>query len=311
MSCGGSVLSEELMQPRIECVARTRDVCGEGVVWSPVEDAVYWTDINRRLLHRCRLGSKTVDTWEFDQPVTAVTLTSDAGLLLIVLGGRVILWDVASEREIRTVFKLVGWPAIRCNDARVDRGGVLWIGTMQNNVRADGGTSPVTEAVGQLISVDAGGNARTWREGVGIANTVAWSPDGEVLYFGDTLRNRIDAFDFAAGRGILSGPRRFAAGLDRGLPDGSAIDSEGCLWNCRFGGGCIVRFAQSGSVDRVVETAVPNPTTCTFGSQDMRTLYFTSAAGEAARSSDAEEENGGLFRMRVDVPGLACTPFAL
>ena len=303
-------MSEDLKQPRIECIARTRDVCGEGVVWHPQEDAVYWTDINRRLLHRCKLPAKEVQTWEFDQPVTAVALTSDAGVLLIALGGRVILWDAAREREISTVFELAGWPAARCNDARVDPGGTLWIGTMQNNVRADGGALPVTEALGQLISVDARGRARIWREGVGIANTVAWSPNGETLYFGDTLMNRIDAFDFAVGHGVLSGPREFAAGFERGLPDGSAVDCEGYLWNCRFGGGCIVRFAPDGAVDRVIDTAVPNPTTCTFGGDDMKTLFFTSAAGEPGVSTPSDED-GGLFRMCVGVAGLPCTPFAL
>jgi len=43
-------------------IAATNDTCGEGAVWHPEEESVYWTDINRRLLHRYTLANATVDT---------------------------------------------------------------------------------------------------------------------------------------------------------------------------------------------------------------------------------------------------------
>ena len=47
--------------------------------------------------------------------------------------------------------------------------------------------------------------------------------------------------------------RPHLVGFGRGHPDGSAVDSEGYLWNCRYGGGCVVRVAPDGAVERVVE----------------------------------------------------------
>jgi len=80
------------------------------------------------------------------------------------------------------------------------------------------------------------------------------------------------------------------------------------LWNCRYGGSCIVRYAPNGSVDLVIDTPVLNPTTCAFGGFDLKTLYFTSA-GEGTQL--AGEEDGGLFSMRTLAPGLPTTPFRL
>ena len=40
------------------------------------------------------------------------------------------------------------------------------------------------------------------------------------------------------------------------LPDGSTVDAEGYLWNCRYDGGCIVRVAPEGKIDRVIEMPV-------------------------------------------------------
>ena len=61
------------------CVAPTGDVCGEGAVWHAAHDAVYWTDINRFLIHRFTPADRIVRTWIFDEPVTALTLTDRAG----------------------------------------------------------------------------------------------------------------------------------------------------------------------------------------------------------------------------------------
>ena len=37
------------------CIAATGDVCGEGVLWERDTQSVYWTDINRFLVHRYAL----------------------------------------------------------------------------------------------------------------------------------------------------------------------------------------------------------------------------------------------------------------
>lgn len=292
----------------ISCVVSAHDICGEGLVWHPEEDALYWTDINRCLLHRYGLADSHFETWPFEQPVTAVALTSDPGLILVVLGGSVVLWDTKTCHRAATLFQLPAWPAIRCNDARVGPDGVLWFGTMQNNVRSDGSSVPITDSLGELLSLDRSGKTQVWHGGMGIMNTVAWSPSGQRMYFGDTLRNRIYRSDFDCASSAISAPVVFTEGFLRGLPDGSAVDSRGDLWNCRYGGSCIARFAPDGAHVETIETPVKNPTTCTFGGPDYSTLYFTSAA---APEEDRAAPGGALFSMRMQVPGLPTWRFAL
>ena len=107
--------------------------------------------------------------------------------------------------------------------------------------------------------------------------------------------------NFRALRGEIGPGVPFFGGFDRGLPDGSAMDSQGYLWNCRYGGGCVVRVAPDGRIDRIIEMPVTNITTCTFGGPDLTTLYVTTAAnGEAV-----ERLGGSLFSIETGVPGLA------
>ena len=118
------------------CVAPTGDVCGEGPVWHAARQAVYWTDINRFLIHRLNLADSTVRTWLFDEPVTSLSLTDRDDVLIVVLGSRVILWEPATDLRHDPLFRLDGWPAVRLNDARCDPRGSLWLGSMRNNVNA-------------------------------------------------------------------------------------------------------------------------------------------------------------------------------
>jgi sugar lactone lactonase YvrE len=295
-------------QRDISCIAAAYDICGEGVAWHPEESAVYWADINRRLLHRYTLDNSTVDSWQFDQPVTAVTLTCDPEQLLVVLGGSVILWNTRNCNQIATLFQLPSWPAVRCNDARVGPDSALWLGTMQNNVLSDGGSTPITHYLGELLCLDRTGRTRIWHSSIGITNTVAWSPAGQHIYFGDTLRNLIYTAAFDCNESAIEQPEVFTEGFQRGLPDGSAMDAQGYLWNCRYGGGCIVRLAPDGSVAEIIETPVKNPTTCTFGGPDLKTLYITSAT---SFDIDEGEYGGALFNMPVEVAGLPSYRFQL
>jgi sugar lactone lactonase YvrE len=283
-----------------ECVAPTGDVCGEGVVWHAAHQAAYWTDINRFLIHRFTPVDKCVRTWCFDEPVTALILTDRDDTLAVVLGSSVILWEPHSDRRSAAIFQIDGWPRVRLNDARADPRGSLWMGSMRNNVNADGSSSAVGGRDGVLYRLDPDSTVTRCCSDIGIANTLAWSPDERRFYFGDTLQNVVWVYDYDSASGSISNQRAFLEDFHRGLPDGSAVDAEGYLWNCRYGGGCIVRVAPGGEIERVIDMPAQNITTCTFGGADAKTLYITTARAEAP---GCDRLAGGLFAMRTEVAG--------
>lgn len=283
-----------------ECVAPVGDVCGEGVVWHEAHEAVYWTDINRFLIHRFTPANSCVRTWQFEEPVTSLALTDRDETLVVVLGSRVILWQPSSDTRSAPIFTLPGTPAVRLNDARVDPRGSLWMGSMRNNVKSDGSSCSAGGQEGVLYRLDPDGRLSEWRREIGISNTLAWSPDRTRFYFGDTLANIVWEHDYDACTGAVSHHRPFFEKFDRGLPDGSCMDVEGYLWNCRYYGACMVRVAPDGRIDRVIEMPVQNVTTCTFGGRDRKTLYITTARSEPGIFHRSE---GGLFAMRTDVQG--------
>ncbi len=285
------------MEDEVRCVVPAGDICGEGAVWHPEHHALYWTDINRFLLHKFLPESGTTESWFFTEPVTSANLTSDPEKLLLVLGSRVAIWSARTHPSVDILYHLAEAPAMRFNDARVDPRGSLWAGTMRNNVGSKGEDLQTDFSDGVLYRIDPDGSSTIWKRGIGISNTIVWSPDRKTMYFGDTPANILYAFDYNEKTGAISGERPFLANYGRGVPDGSAMDAEGFLWNTRPQASCIVRIAPDGHIDRVVPLPASRPTTCSFGDADLKMLYVTSARS-------AEQFSGSLFALRVEVSGL-------
>ncbi len=289
----------------IRCLTDSPSLVGEGPLWHPEERCLYWTDINGMSVNRLVEGERRVDTWRFDGPVSAVCLTRTENRLLVACGMQVLRWNPRTD-ERQVLVEFAEEPTgNRLNDAGVGPDGSLWVGTMRNNVGADGSHleldwDAAENRAGSLYCVRPDGDT-LWRAGgLAIPNTMAWSPDGGTLYTGDSIDNAIRAY--ACEGAALGAPRMLFAGFGRGVPDGSAVDAAGYLWNCRYFGGCIVRVSPAGEVDRVVEMPVTNITNCVFGGDGLDTLYVTTASvGTPAGESLA----GAVFAFEPGVVGVA------
>jgi sugar lactone lactonase YvrE len=288
------------------CVVPAGDWTGEGAVWHALHKALYWVDINRFLIHRFEPQTGNVRNWLFAEPVTALGLTERPDTLIAALASRVILWQPANDARADFANPERGRAGVRLNDGRPDPAGDFWVGSMSNNVGADGEDLPIERAdMGRLFCVRPDGSSAPEKTGIGISNTLCWSPDATRFYSGDTLANVISVWDRDPASGRIANERPFFVGFERGLPDGSAIDREGYLWNARYGGACVVRIAPNGEIDRIVEMPVSNVTTCTFGGPQLKTLFITTARRTNERLS------GGVYALPVDVPGLPENRFRL
>jgi sugar lactone lactonase YvrE len=145
-----------------------------------------------------------------------------------------------------------------------------------------------------------------------ISNGLAWSPDGHTLYHADTPTRAINAWEYDAATGAIANRRtlaQFTGENDR--PDGAAVDREGCYWSAFYRAGKIVRLSPLGEVLSEVPLPAMCPTMCAFGGPDLKTLFVTTAR----QHRDPEElarlpRSGGIFTLRVDVPGLPEPKFA-
>lgn len=288
---------------KVSVALATRHVLGEGPVWSERAGALYLVDIPARHVLRWRPG-EAARTWLMPEPVSAA-IPRRGGGLVVTLASHVAFIDEDGGAPVAFAHPDPD-PANRANEARCDPQGRLWLGTMQNNIRPDGIHVAVTASSGGLFRIDADGTVSRHGAGIGIANTLCWSPDGGTLYFADTRAHRIDAYPFDPASGCLGAPRSFVSG-GPGAPDGSAIDVDGFLWTARWGASCLLRYAPDGRVDRVIELPARQPTSCAFAGPGSRTLFVTTARTDLENPADAD---GAVLAVEAEVDGLPQHEFA-
>jgi sugar lactone lactonase YvrE len=277
----------------------------EGPFWDDVQHALYWVDIAG--FRALRLHQGQLRHWQFNEPVSAFIPTTQGDALVTLASGvyRLDLSSAADHPALALLCVADPIPGNRANEARCDKLGRLWLGSMQNNLDAEGGDLPLERRSGGIYRVDADARVTPLLSGQGIVNTMLWADDDSALLSADSLDGVIYRYPIQAD-GSLGDRRIWAAEHVRGVPDGSAMDAEGYVWNARWGGHCIIRFAPDGSVDRIVEVPLSHPTSCVFGGPDMTTLFVTSARP----ASGALDLDGSVLKVETGIKGLTSDRFA-
>jgi gluconolactonase len=117
----------------------------------------------------------------------------------------------------------------------------------------------------------------------GRPNGITLSPNGRILYVGNSDERNIRAYDVDR-NGEVSGERILVSGIP-GVPDGIRTDEKGNLYVAAKG---ILVYSPEGKLLATIPLA-ETPSNCAFGDPDLQTLYIT------ARTS--------LYRVRLDVKG--------
>ena len=283
-----------------QCVADVKAVLGEGPVWVAEEAALYWVDIKGRKIFRLRDSGK-VKQWDTPMRVGSITPQESGGFIAGTEHG---FAEVSLDEER---FELLfnpeeHLPDNRFNDAKTDRFGNLWAGTMDDRE---------AEALGTLYRLHPNGGCTIIDEGYKVTNGPAFAPDGRTMYHNDSALQVTYAFDLDED-GNVGERREFARFTEAdGYPDGMTVDSEGCLWIAFWDGWCVRRLSPEG--ERLAELRVPTarPTSCAFGGPNLDRLYVTSASiGLDDEALAAQPCAGGLFLLNPGVPGLPTVKFA-
>lgn len=285
-------------------VADCRATLGEGPIWVAAEGALYWLDIKGlRLFWLDAAGAVT----EWSTPFRIGGIAPCLGGGFIAGTERGLAWvDPATD-----TFEIFNDPEPdrpdnRFNDAKVDRVGRFWAGSMDDTERA---------ASGALYRVDADrpiayNSVTRIDDGYRVTNGPAFSRDGRTMYHTDSALQTIYAFDLDAD-GAASNRRVFAQfeGAD-GYPDGMTVDAENCLWVAFWDGWCVRRLSPAGETIATIAMPVERPTSVAFGGPALDRLYVTSARiGLNDAGLERQPHAGGLFVLDPGVTGLAEVPY--
>jgi len=286
---------EEQTALEISPVGTVRSQWGEGPVWW--RGVLYYVDIEGHKVHAFDPASGDERSWDVGFRVGTVVPRQSGGLVIAGDHGFAFL-----DPETGTVTPIADpepdMPGNRFNDGKCAPDGRFFAGTI-SLVKKTGSA--------KLYRLDPDLSVHEAFAPVTNSNGIAWSPDGRTVYYIDTPRREVLAFDYVDGH--LKNLRTAAstAGIDAS-PDGMAIDSDGRLWVAFCHGACVVCYDPNdgGREVRRVDLPCLETTACAFGGPDMADLYVTTGI----HKSEIEEHAGRLFVVRgLGVNGISAHAF--
>jgi sugar lactone lactonase YvrE len=272
---------------------------GEGPIWVGRDQALWFTDIKKRQVHRVDPENGDQRSWEAPAQIGFLFPAKSGGFIAGLQGG---LHRFDPKKGTFTLLVAVepDHPTNRLNDGVVDPSGRLWFGTMDDTER---------NKTGAYYCFCRGKLTRTNLTGIAITNGPAVSPDGKILYWVDTLGGTISSCEIW-GDGQL-GPSQLVVRIDPndGLPDGPTVDSEGGIWISLYSGWEARRYSPAGELMERVRFPVSNITKVAFGGADLRTAFATTAR-HLLKPEQLNQQPlaGSLFAFAAGAPGVASPP---
>jgi sugar lactone lactonase YvrE len=282
---------------QVELLIDAKAELGEGPVWDPHTQTLYWLDILNK-----RVYANADVLIELDEFIGCLAPRKHGGFILTK---RFSFWAIEPDSANSTLLaSLENEPSNnRFNDGKCDLRGRFLAGTMDMGEK---------DPNGSLYSFD-GKSVTRLLSGITISNGVTWSPDHKTFYYIDTPTRGVKAFDYNLETGVIANPRvavRVPASL--GWPDGMTSDMQGNLWIAMWGGAQVTKWnPDSGQLLEQIPVPALNVSSCTFGGRNLNELYITSArVGLDSAALARYPLTGGVFRLETKVEGLPTFEFA-
>ena len=270
---------------------------GEGPIWLPDTKSLIWLDIKGKSLHSFSYDTKIYKN---------INLVKKTTWILPILNSNSFLAGTEDGIEEynynENIFELKlpieeHLPNNRLNDAKIDKKGNLWFGTMDNAEKEQSGSFYCLKPNFELTKID---------DSYTVTNGPAITHDDKKLYHVSSLHKKVFCFD--KNNTTLSNKRVFFE-LDQndGYPDGLTIDDENFIWLAVWGGAKVLRISPDGAVDKIISFPTSQITSCVFGGPEMNILFVTSAS--VGKNSSEDKHAGNLFSIETNKKGIPSPKF--
>lgn len=271
---------------RARCISDCGCQLGEGIFWEPNRRRIFWFDIPKKQMCSCAPDGSEFQQTDLPRRISAAAADRNGNFVAAADNGFG-LFAPEQNRFLQWQEVEADKPENRTNDGRADPHGAFWFGTMEPEEQ---------HPFGAIYRVSEDGKPRRMISDIIVPNAIAFSPEGDVMYWTDSPKQIIWRCALSPD-GEMTERRVFVSLQGRSaFPDGAIVDAEGFLWNAEWDGWRVVRYSPDGVEDRVVEMPVARPTCPAFGGDDLSVLYVSSAReGLSSKELEQQPQAGGVF----------------
>ncbi len=269
----------------IRALSEHRCHLGEGPLWDPRAQALYWVDSYGPTLYRHDYRGGGVRLWDLPgRFVGSLALRRRGGIILAMDRG-FYRFDSESGQCALIAEPLADRDGLRFNDGKVDPFGGFVAGGMNIDFRQHDDCpmlrlSPALEVTPLLDGFDC-------------FNGPCFSADGSRLYVTGRIDGAIEVFDY----GHDQRPRNGRVLIDGCNPDGATVDADGFVWSAQWDDECLLRISPDGEIDARLPVAGQIVSSVMFGGPALDTIYVTTVGGEVHGAQPSGASAGRLLAI--------------
>lgn len=276
------------MEKELIIVNNTNSLVGEGPIWDVKTNTFLFLDIQGKCVFKHNEKTGETEKINLPQQIGCMAICEN-GDLLVALEDAV--YRLNKSGELVKAHQDIKIKGRRFNDGKIGPDGAFYLGTTDENNE------------GAFYQLKDGVLTELFN-GCGCSNGLDWTVDEKIMYYIDTPKQMIEAFDFDKEYGKILNRRKFVdIPIEIGKPDGMTLDANDDLWVALWDGHKIINIDKD-TKEIKKEFCVPCPkvSCCSFGGAGLNEIYITTAG---LYDTDEYELAGKTFKMISDVKGKA------
>ena len=288
----------KISEPKV--IWKAKNVLGEGVLWVPYHNSIYFVDIKKKKILIFNVVSKKKKIIKLNKEIGFISHFKKH-IFVLGLKSEIRVVNFKNKKIIKSIKIEKDKPLNRINDGKTDLQGRLWFGTMDNPERKIRN--------GSLYCLDQNLILHKVDTKYYITNGPAFINKNTFLHT-DSSRKMIFKIKINKNYKIVYKKIFIKFSKKEGSPDGMTIDKNKNLWICHFGGACISIYNLKGKKVDKINFLAKNITNCTFGGKKTNELFVTSALkGMNNKEINKYYDSGSLFKIKTNVKGLISKSF--
>lgn len=282
--------------PQPDVVIPAKAGVGEGPVWDERSGRLCWVDIENGVLYENDLDTGDQRVSHVGMMLGAVApRATEPGFAAAVKDG----FGLIVEGRLSLADPMLRGTAHRMNDGKCDSLGRFWAGSTEMEFQ---------KGAGVLHQWDGYRRSSEMAKGFTLPNGMGWNAEDTIMYLADSMTKQLLRAPYRQEDGLV-GEFSEMVSIAEGLPDGLAVDMDGCVWVAIWGGYEVHRYTGEGELIGRIPLPVEKPSSCAFSGTG--TLYITSALTGINEVDRAKQPlAGSVFALSTDTVGVPIEPFA-
>ena len=267
---------------------------GEGLHWDSERNSLWFVDILNHVLYFYNLETLELKNRFFSEPIGwAIPIANSVKILVGLKSGVAICNFFEMNDEILWVNRAFpGKIDQRLNDAKIDKFGRLWYGSI----------SSLDESlpVGSLARLNFQENiVEIIDTNYKVTNGPAFNNENTLMLHNDSANRITYIFQLDKLNGqILNRSVWRTYTEEEGYPDGMNFDSDENVWIAHWGVGKVCKYDIEGNLLQSISLPTPNVTNLCFGGKDLNRLFVTTASNNLNNPNKINASyDGAIFEI--------------